>query len=272
MNRYRLWIQQHAFVLFLVLTLIFSWWAWPLFLQGSMPLALLPAGPLLAALIVVPLGFGLPGVKEWLRTTFKWRVRPIWYVVAIGFPIVLTAVPAGINILLGATPSTANWPTNIGSFLMEEFIFTFLMVALGEEMGFSAFALPNLLRKYSVLATVGILALTRVAWHLPLFLTGDTEWPVILLLIPTQLIFTWMFIGSGGSALLMVLSHISIASIGNTFFTRLFSGPEMTQVVWLQAAAFVIAGVVLLLTTDFWRAGSNLPETAVTEDVQSAIP
>jgi len=171
-----------------------------------------------------------------------------------------------VNILMGATPSTANWPTNIGDFLFEEFVFTFILVAIGEELGFSAFALPNLLRRHTVLATVGILALTRIVWHLPLFLTGDTEWPVILILIPTQLIFIWMFIGSGGSAMLMLLSHLSIASVGNTFFTRLFSGPDMTRVVWLQAAAFVIAGIILLLASDFWRAGSDVMETAVDEN------
>jgi membrane protease YdiL (CAAX protease family) len=270
MNTFRTSVKQHAFVIFLGLTLILTWWAWPLFLQGKMPLAILPAGPMLAALIVVPLGFGRTGVKEWLRTAFKWRVRPIWYLVAIGFPVVLTAVPAGINILLGATPSTANWPTSISDYLMEEVIFTLILVALGEELGFSAFAMPNLLRRHSVLVTVVILAFTRVVWHLPLFLTGDTEWPVVLLLIPVQLIFTWIFIGSGGSALLMIISHMSIAAIGNPFFTRLFSGADMTQVVWLQAAAFVIAGIVLLLTSDFWRTGSYMPETAVEDDVQTA--
>lgn len=32
------------------MTLLFTWWAWPLFLQGKLPLAILPAGPLLGAL------------------------------------------------------------------------------------------------------------------------------------------------------------------------------------------------------------------------------
>lgn len=270
MSPFRSWIKEHAFIVFLLLTLLLSWWAWPAYYKGLVPLAILPAGPFLAALIVVPLGFGWTGFKDWLRTAFKWRVRPIWYLIAITFPIVLTAIPAGINILLGGTPVTANWPSEIGPFLMEEFIFTFLLVALGEEMGFSAFALPNLLRRYSVLTTVGILALTRILWHLPLFMTGDTELPVVLILIATQLIFTWMFIGSGGSALLMVISHVSVASIGNPFFTRLFDGPEMTRVVWLQASAFLIAGIILMLTSKFWRAGVPAPGPEG-EEMQTAV-
>lgn len=271
MNGLRSWVKQNAFLSFLVLTIIFSWWWYPLFLQGTVPLAVLPMGPMLAALVVVPLGFGRSGVKEWLRTGFKWRVRPIWYLIAFGFPILLTAIGAGLNILLGATASTAAWPTDSVDFLVEA-VFVFVLVALGEEMGFSAFALPYLLRKRSVLVTVAILALTRIVWHLPLFIVRDTEWPVAVLLVPTQFIFAWIFIRSGGSALMMIISHFSIAVIGSTFFTRLFSGAESTQVVLLQAVAFVIVGIILMVTSDFWRSGSSTPETSLDEDLQTAIP
>lgn len=271
MNTLRTWVKQNAFLSFLVLTLIFSWWWYPLFLQGTVPLALLPMGPLLAALVVVPLGFGRSGVKSWLRAGFKWRVRPIWYLIAFSFPILLTAIPAGVNILLGATPSTAAWPTDSVDFLVEA-IFVLVLVAIGEEMGFSAFALPYLLRKHSVLLTVAILALTRIVWHMPLFLVGDTEWPVAILLVPTQFIFAWIFIRTKGSALMMIISHFSIAVVGSTFFTRLFSGTESTQVVLLQAVAFVIAGIVLMLTSDFWRAGSNEPGLDLEDELKTAIP
>ena len=270
MNTFRVWIKQNAFATFLVLTFIISWSWWPLYVQGTVPMAVFPTGPMLAALIVVSLAYGSKGIKEWLRTGFKWRVRPIWYVIAVGFPLVLTGIPAAVNILLGATPSMAGYPTSPVDFLAEA-AFVFILVAMGEEMGFSAFALPHLLRRQPVLTTVVILGLTRSLWHLPLIMTGDTQWPVAILLFPTQLIFTWIFIRTGGSALMMILSHMSIATLGSTFFTNLFSGPELTQVVWLQAAAFVIAGIILLLTSDFWRAGSYVPETAGEDEVQAAV-
>ena len=271
MSTFRNWVKQHAFAIFLVLTFIISWSWYPLYIQGTVPLAVFPTGPLLAALIVVSLAYGWNGIKEWLHTGFKWRVRPIWYVIAIGFPLALTGIPAAVNILLGATPSTAGYPTSIVDFLSEA-AFVFVLVALGEEMGFSAFALPHLLRRQPVLVTVVILGLTRSLWHLPLIMTGDTQWPVAILLFPTQLIFTWIFIRTAGSALMMILSHMSIATLGSTFFTNLFSGPELTRVVWLQAAAFIIAGIVLLLTSDFWRKGSYKPDPGLEDDLQTAIP
>lgn len=254
MENLRTWVSAHALALFLVLTFAISWSWWPLYQRGSVPLVILPLGPMVAALIVVPLAGGWAGIKEWLRTGFKWRIRPIWYIVALAFPLILTALPAGLNILLGATPSTANWPASIMEFLPEAGLIL-VFVALGEEMGFSAFAQPHLLARRSVLATAGILALVRIVWHLPNFLVGESQWPVALILIPTQLIFTWMFVRTG-SALPMILAHFSIAAVGSTYFTGLFSGPELTRVVWLQAGAFLLAGALLLLTSDFWRAGS----------------
>jgi membrane protease YdiL (CAAX protease family) len=144
----------------------------------------------------------------------------------------------------------------------------FIFVALGEEIGFSAFALPRLLHSRSIVATVMILGSTRIIWHLPLFMTGDTEWPVALLLIPTQFIFTWIFVRSRGSALPLILAHLSIGTIGEAFFSSLFTGPDLTRVAWLQAAAFVITAVVLLRATDFMRSGSFTLDTAMEEDVQ----
>jgi membrane protease YdiL (CAAX protease family) len=268
-NSSRLWVKRHAFALFLILTFVLSWWTWPLYLQGTDTDPLLPLGPMVAALIVVTLAGGWTGVKEWLHTSFKWRVRPIWYVVAIGFPIALTAIPAGVNILLGATASTVSWPPSLAAFL-GNVVLMFIFVGLGEEMGFSSFSLPHLLRNRTVPATVAILALTRVVWHLPSFMTGGTEWSVILILIPTQLIFTWIFIRSGGSAFLMILAHTSIAAIGY-LFTSLFTGPELTRVVWLQAVAFMTAGLTLLIFSRFMRSALFTPDPAVGGEVQAVV-
>lgn len=269
MHSLRVWMKQYSFEAFFVLTMVFSWWPWLLWIQGneSLGVPILPLGPMLAALIVVSLADGWTGLKNVIRRSFRWRLGLRWYAVAIAFPIVLTAVPTGVNILLGSSASTAAWPTSMTAYLgvIAEFL---IFVALGEEMGFSAFALPRLLRSRSILATVIILGLTRIIWHLPLFTTGGTEWPVALLLIPTQFIFTWIFIRSQGSALPLILAHLSIGTIGNTFFTSMFTGPDLTRVASLQAAAFVIAAVLLLRATDFMRTGSLLPDTIVEGDVQ----
>jgi membrane protease YdiL (CAAX protease family) len=271
MNALTTWIKRNSFVSFLVLTLVLSWWPWSLYSWGiDLGEWIFPLGPMLAALIVVPLADGWMGLKNLGRTAFRWRVGLRWYLVAIGFPILLTAVPAGVNILLGASASTASWPTGFADFF-GELVGVFIIVGLGEEIGFSAFALPHLLRRRSVLATVLIMGLTRVIWHLPAFMSGGTEWPVALLLFPTQLIFIWLFIRSQGSALLMILAHCSIAAVGYPFFTALFAGSELTRVVWLEAAAFVIMAVIVVITSKTMRSALFNPDQVIEDETQPVM-
>lgn len=258
MNTRLSWLKQYAFVIFVVLACALSWWMTPLGIEG---LPTLPIGPLLAALIVILLTRGRNGLRAWLQTGFRWRAGLHWYAVAIAFPIVLNASAAGVNILLGAAADTSAWPASFMDWFVEA-IFAFLLVAVGEEMGFSAFGLPHLLRRRPALAAALILALTRVLWHVPLFLVGETAWPVALLLIPAQVIFTWLFIGSGGSALLIILAHGAMATVAYNFFTAIFSGPELTRMVWLQVAAYTLMAVVVLITSRSLRSGSFAPDQA----------
>src|SRR5690606_773225 len=109
MNSGTSWFKQYAFVIFVVLSCALSWWMTPLGIEG---LPTLPVGPLLAALIVILFTSGWKGMKAWVQTSFRWRVRLHWYAVAIAFPIVLNAGAAGVNILLGASADTSAWPAS----------------------------------------------------------------------------------------------------------------------------------------------------------------
>ena len=75
----------------------------------------------------------------------RWRVRWYWYVVAIGLPLAVVLLTAGLNIALGASaPSLA-----FGSVSTILLVFAVRLVnpgdgALGEEPGWRGFALPGL--------------------------------------------------------------------------------------------------------------------------------
>jgi membrane protease YdiL (CAAX protease family) len=242
-------IKQHAVTIFLVLAFPLSWFPWLLYSQGNGNFPpILPLGPLLAALIVVPLVGGWAGVKSWLSSIFRWRVGLRWYVMAIGLPIVISGAAAGANILLGASASTAALPLSLSAVLYA-LLDTFLWVGLGEEAGWSGFALPRLLRSRSFFTAVLIMGLVRILWHLPLFMTGQQAWPIAVLLIPVQLIFTWIFIRSQGSTFLLVLSHCSQNVVGGLIFTALFTGTDQMRMVWLLVAGYVVTAVLLLLAT-----------------------
>ena len=261
MNALTSWIKQFPFATFVFLSCALSWWMTPLGLEG---LPTLPIGPLLAALVVILVTKGRKGLREWRRISFHWRVAPQWYVLAIAFPITMNAIAAGLNILLGATASAAVLPTNFMEWFVEA-ILVFILIAVGEEMGVSGFGLPHLLRRYTVLTTSVILGLTRVLWHVPLFMIGETAWPVALLLIPAQLVFTWLFIRSRGSAFLVILSHASMAIVAFPIFSGMFTGADFSRLVWLQTIVFVLTGAILLLASKTMRSDVHLSDTLAEE-------
>ena len=74
------------------------------------------------------------GAKELLARYLPWRARWSDYAVAILLPVLLLAVAASVNILLGAPwPATAQIRT--WSDVLPCFAFVFLFVELGEETG-----------------------------------------------------------------------------------------------------------------------------------------
>ena len=74
-------VRRHPIITFFVLSYAISW--------GFLPfeaVRFLPSGPLIAALIVIPLTQGVAGLKGLGCRMIRWRVRWYWYAVAIGLP------------------------------------------------------------------------------------------------------------------------------------------------------------------------------------------
>jgi len=88
-------VRRHPLITFFVLTYVLTW-APLLFGIFFTP------GPLLAALIVIPLTQGRVGLRELGSRIIRWRVRWYWYAVAIGLPLAIHLLTVGINVALGA--------------------------------------------------------------------------------------------------------------------------------------------------------------------------
>ena len=140
-------VRRYPLVSFMVLACLFGW---SIYIAaglgfGSNP-SNLPLGPAVAALIVsacraqsgpadVGPAIGGVGVSPWL------------YGVAVVLPITIDLVIVAINHLLGAPLPTAEqwatWPQ-----ILVGFATMLVMVGIGEEAGWSAFAAPALLRRH----------------------------------------------------------------------------------------------------------------------------
>ena len=77
------WIARHDLLLYFILAYVLSWAIWPLVILNPESSPLVPFGPLIAAVIVALLAGGLRELRALLGQLLRWRVHPIWYVIAL---------------------------------------------------------------------------------------------------------------------------------------------------------------------------------------------
>ena len=200
-------VRRHPIVTFFILAYAIAW--------GFVPFGSFGAfAPLVAALIVIPLTQGLTGLKELGLRIIRWRVGWIWWVLAIGVPLGVHLVNAGLNVAAGSGLPSLTF-SSLTTFLL---MFAVRMVnptdgPLGEHPGWQGFAQPALQADRSPLLTAMILAPLVAGWHLPLFFMeeGGLQPPILVGgLVTTMAVtfwYTWLFNHTGGSVLLVIVAH-----------------------------------------------------------------
>jgi membrane protease YdiL (CAAX protease family) len=252
-------LQRHPLACFFILTYGAAWLLWaPLIIfRGSIGpvvgLLLTLLGSLVpSAVAVVFKGLmdGKPGVREFLGRLVRWRVSLRWYLVVLLLP---TLAPLGlaISVLLGGRV-----PTVDTSILMVLVLFLFSIFpgsALGEELGWRGFALPHLQKARSALAAALIVGSLWGPWHLPLFLAGNDGRPLalfplfVLSTVAFSVLLSWVYNGTGGSVLLVVLLHATVNLPISLLITPL--GSAMIQPFAIFTALMIgTAAVVVWLT------------------------
>ena len=87
-------IKRHPQIAFFVLAYAVAWAFVPFGFFGAF-------GPLVAALVVIPLTRGRAGLRELGSRLVRWRVRWFWYLVALGVPLAIHLVTAGLHTAAG---------------------------------------------------------------------------------------------------------------------------------------------------------------------------
>jgi membrane protease YdiL (CAAX protease family) len=197
-------------------------------------------------------GSGAQGVKALLRSLSVWRISLMWYLIALLLEFGLWGVAFLIDRVLGhhheMTPGVLqNAFGSSAAFMIPIAVIFTLPNALGEELGWRAFALPRLQERYGALAASVVLGLFWGFWHVPAWIawrsTEPLLLPVLLMVIntiPSAILFTWLFNRTRSSLLIVVLYHASMANKG--YF--LPNQPTSTETVlhWFVAVLIVLAG------------------------------
>ena len=220
-------LDVRALVVFFVLAYVLSWsWAIPLAAAHLVvrrgegwpthyPLVLAPA---IAAVVVTAWTMGRPGVRDLLARIGRWRVPVVWWLAALS-PVAFLGLALIAMAAAGkALPSAADFGQFSGTpaiGLVGVLLLITFVGALGEETGWRGYALPQLQRRFSPLASSLILALLWFGWHLPQFFViaayrdfGPGQYVGMFLgLTCGAVILTWLYNRSGGSILLVIVWH-----------------------------------------------------------------
>jgi hypothetical protein len=241
MSALRQIIVRYPITSFVVAAYAFSWWSVP-FADG----AIIPHGPFLAAVLILALTRGRPGLNDMFRRMTSWKGGWIWLVIAPGLVVFYLLVAFGLNLALGGMVSDTE---HLNSFLPT----LLTLVLLGgwwEEPGWTGFALPLLQNRYSgrpfgLLQASLVLGLIRAGWHLPLMVSGAIPWyDVVFFSMAFQFLITWLFNRTGGSVLIPMLFHLTSNVVGGGIMVPLFTGNDHDRfyvlfivIAWLLALA-----------------------------------
>jgi uncharacterized protein len=258
------WVARHDLLLYFILAYAVSWAIWPLVLvnPGSSPLV--PFGPLIAAVIVALLAGGLRELRALLGQLLRWRVHPIWYVIALLGPFVLAAGAAALTVATGApAPNLEGHPDwlGIGAALLS----TIIIVGLFEEVGWRGFALPRLQRRLDALWAALVLGVIWAPWHLPELISDPGQRPPLqffVWILAQSVILAWLYNSTNGSLPIVIICHGAVNTAGR-FVLPEFSGESYQVVWWFMVGLYAVIAVIVTLLGGAKRLSTSIPRRAL---------
>jgi membrane protease YdiL (CAAX protease family) len=262
MHRLLAAMRRHTLVSYFVIAFAFSWaiWipmavmgarayqgsAWPNHITGLF-------GPLVAAFVMSAVVAGGIGVKDLVSRMFRWRVPVRWYVVALS-PLAFFAVAA-----VGMAATGRGWPdlAELGKFSSLPVVaapvmwLLLLVTAYAEETGWRGFAVPEMLKRTSLLNTGLVIGLLWVLWHVPSMFVIENYRQMGLAIVPTftlgilagSILLAWLYRASGGSVLIVAVWHATYNLVAGTAAAHGLVAAVVSTGVMVWAVVIVIVEI-----------------------------
>ena len=269
---------------FFILTYLLSWSIWiPLGrtnISSQWLFWLAGFGPTLVALALTAFHNGWEGIRRLLQ--LRWTVKPIWYLVSLlGTPFVML-VAVGLHMALGGKRPAYMDPNHVVTSLEQwplvivVFLYVFIFTALGEEIGWRAYALPRLQARFSPFLSSLILGFVWAFWHLPLFwMAGNfhEQLPLswfVLQVIGSTFLYTWFFYRTNGSLLIALLFHTSSnAAVGLLPILPLDNGGSLRPLWLVVGVLWLVVFFVLWFERGFFF--SNLKHSSALNPTDRSV-
>jgi uncharacterized protein len=255
------WAARHDLVLYFALAFAVSWATWPLVILNPDSSPLVPFGPLIAAVVVSLLAGGLRELLALLRQLTRWRVHPIWYIIALLGPFAMAAAAAALAVASGAPAPRSDAYTDwlaIGATLLS----TMIIVGLFEELGWRGFALPRLQRRLDALWAALVLGGLWALWHLPELISDPTgqrpPLQFVVWILAQSVIFAWLYNSTNGSLPIVIICHAAINTSGR-FMLPGFSNESYQVVWWFMVGLYVVIAIIVTLVAGPKRLVTSIP-------------
>jgi membrane protease YdiL (CAAX protease family) len=203
-------------------------------------------GPMTAAILLTWLADGRAGLQELGARIVKWRVGPVWLLMAASPLVVFSALAVGERLLQGQWVDfdllgQVHFLPNLGWAALILWVVTF---GFGEEIGWRGYALPRLQKDHSALGATLILCVFLALWHVPAFFYLYDRSILIgwlIGMVAGAVVFTWFYNSSQGSILMVALWHgafnfITGSQAGDGTIAAVMSAVVM---VWAVVLVFV---------------------------------
>ena len=215
-------------------------------------------GPLLAA-VIVSAALGGDELKSLLSRMTNFRFGLGWYLLASFGYVLLYLLVTGLSGAPLMKSLTEKW-TLIFTLYLPVLFTSYLVNPIGEETGWTGFALPYLQKRFSPWLSATILGTVWAIWHLPGFFVPSEMGafnPVsfvffVLISVFVRIIWTWVTNKTKGSGLVAVLLHASSNAVSLALIPSLLPAPSPDQMslsgLLLLGLLFLIAVLTLVFT------------------------
>jgi membrane protease YdiL (CAAX protease family) len=237
------WVARHDLASYFVLAFAVSWCLWPLVALNPDSSPLVPFGPLVAAVVVSAVAGGRRQLRELLGHLTRWRVHPLWYLIAIAGPVLICGMAAALTVAAGApVPNPegyTDWLT-----IAVTFVSTIVIVGLFEEVGWRGFALPRLQRRLPALPAALVLGVIWASWHLPELISDPTGQrpPVqfVIGILAQSVILAWLYNSTNASLPMVIMFHAALNTAARFLLPGFAEG-------YYQLAWWILTGIDVLL-------------------------
>jgi membrane protease YdiL (CAAX protease family) len=214
----------------------------PVYVLGLVPpySLLMVFNPFIAASLLTCREAGWDGVRRlWGRSFDYTRIRQkIWYLPFILLIPTMTILQYGLMRLMGVSIPGLQFPL----LMMPVYFLVFFILAIGEEVGWSGYALDPLQDRWGALSAGIILGTVWALWHLvpyalanpPLWVAGQCIATVLI-----RILMVWLYNNTGRSVFGMILFHamINMGSVPDYGFPY---DPILVSVILAVAVAAVV--------------------------------